>query len=118
MPKVDDRARPHIVLLRNVFDNLGDAAMLECEIDALQRHLPRARLTVLSDDHRLAARFPGTTWDQSDIVLGASVRPTTRRIVRAALRTGATNRWRSTATRVLTAVSARRRRSSIRCFVS
>jgi polysaccharide pyruvyl transferase WcaK-like protein len=72
MPK-DVRARRHVVVLRNTFDNLGDIAMLECEIEALLQNLPTVRLTILSDDSRLKKRYPQLTWGPSDIVLSSSL---------------------------------------------
>ncbi len=39
-----------ILLIRNIFSNIGDEAMLCSEIDEIQRSFPNAQLTVLTDD--------------------------------------------------------------------
>ena len=76
---------PGVVLLRNTFDNIGDMAMLESEIGAIKRLIPEARLTVLSDDRRLAEKYPELTWGESDVVLSQPVSGFSRSILRQML---------------------------------
>lgn len=79
-----DRTR-RIVLLRNTFDNLGDVAMMEAEITAIRQRIPEAQLTVLTDDFRLAGRFPDVEWGESDVVLMGPSPRGRRKAVRRAL---------------------------------
>jgi polysaccharide pyruvyl transferase WcaK-like protein len=60
-------ARPLIALLRNVHANLGDEAMLECEIAAL-RDLG-ARLVVLTDDPEAVSSRYAVQAEYSDVCL-------------------------------------------------
>lgn len=80
-----DARGPRVVLLRNTFGNLGDLAMMEAELVALRDYLPSARVTVLSDDHRLERRFAGVRWDQGDLVLCGTGHVRTRERERNAL---------------------------------
>ncbi len=116
MPGADSRTPPRVVLMRNVFDNLGDAAMLECEIEALQRHLPEASLTVLTDDRRLAPRYPQVAWGEGDLVIGTPAPPRARTAVRRVLAGSGAGPWRRVTGRVWNALATPYRRRSVRRF--
>jgi polysaccharide pyruvyl transferase WcaK-like protein len=58
-----------ILLIRNIFSNVGDEAMLACEIAEIRRAFPLAALKVLTDDPPRIARLYKVEADFSDVVL-------------------------------------------------
>ncbi len=107
-------AARHVVLVRNTFDNLGDVAMLACELDALRRYAPGARVTALSDDRSLCAQFPEVTWGEGDLALSPAVPQTARAIARRAQ--PQSSRIRAAAGRAWSGFAAPYRRRSIQRF--
>jgi polysaccharide pyruvyl transferase WcaK-like protein len=65
MPEQKDQ----ILLIRNIFANVGDEAMLCCEIEEIRRFLPNFRLKVLTDDPERIKQLYTVETDYSDTVL-------------------------------------------------
>jgi polysaccharide pyruvyl transferase WcaK-like protein/glycosyltransferase involved in cell wall biosynthesis len=107
-----------IALARNVFGNLGDEAMLQCEIAGLRAAFPECELVVLTDDPAAVQRRYGVAAELSETALSHAFGAWAVRSVRAAM---GTTGPRSAAGRLLVAFAARAGmpylRASCRLFV-
>ena len=61
--------KKQIILIRNIFSNVGDEAMLGCEIEEIREAFPNFRLQVLTDDPSRIAQLYQVETDFSDTVL-------------------------------------------------
>jgi polysaccharide pyruvyl transferase WcaK-like protein len=58
-----------ILLIRNIFANVGDEAMLCCEIDELRHSFPTANLTILTDNPQRIGAVYNIETDLSETIL-------------------------------------------------
>lgn len=74
-----------LLLIRNVFSNLGDEAMLHCEIMELKELTPRIKLTVLTDNPATVEKNYAVNAGFSDAVLATPFSAPSLRLVHKGL---------------------------------
>src|SRR5688572_26170647 len=74
-----------VLLIRNVFSNLGDEAMLHCEIMELKELTPRIKMTVLTDNPATVEKNYAVNAGFSDAVLATPFSASSLRLVHKGL---------------------------------
>lgn len=71
----------NILLIRNIFSNLGDEAMLRCEIEEIKNLTPKSTLTILTDNPEIIRRKYEVDTDYSDAVLNTPFSDPSHRLI-------------------------------------